>query len=99
MGAEALESHRVSGEKVARYTINDYPYLRMGSPMRDLFELVRKEVRALDPCVSEEFLKLYIAYKAETNFVDIVPQKSGTSLVQSICSFTNCTIQEGKRKT
>jgi len=29
---------------------------------------------ALDPCVSEEFLKLYVAYKAETNFVDIVPQ-------------------------
>lgn len=25
-------------------------------------------------CVSEEFLKLYVAYKAETNFVDVVPQ-------------------------
>jgi predicted transport protein len=24
--------------------------------------------------VSEEFLKLYVAYKAETNFVDVVPQ-------------------------
>ena len=23
---------------------------------------------------SEEFLKLYVAYKAETNFVDVVPQ-------------------------
>jgi predicted transport protein len=31
-------------------------------------------VLELDPCVSEEFLKLYVAYKAETNFVDIVPQ-------------------------
>jgi predicted transport protein len=31
-------------------------------------------VVALDPCVSEEFLKLYVAYKAETNFVDVVPQ-------------------------
>ena len=31
---------------------------------------------ALDPCVTEEFLKLYVAYKAETNFVDVVPQKS-----------------------
>ena len=29
---------------------------------------------AIDPCVAEEFLKLYIAYKAETNFVDVVPQ-------------------------
>ena len=34
----------------------------------------RKEVLALDPCVTEEFLKLYVAYKAETNFVDVVPQ-------------------------
>ena len=49
---------------------------RLGSPMRDLFEIFRKDVLALDPCVSEEFLKLYVAYKAETNFVDIVPQKS-----------------------
>ena len=31
---------------------------------------------ALDPCVSEGFLKLYVTYKAETNFVDIAPQKS-----------------------
>ena len=44
--------------------------------MRDLFEIFRKDVLALDSCVSEEFLKLYVAYKAETNFVDIVPQKS-----------------------
>ena len=24
--------------------------------------------------MTEEFLKLYVAYKAETNFVDVVPQ-------------------------
>ena len=42
--------------------------------MRELFEAFRKEVLALDPCVTEEFLKLYVAYKAETNFVDVVPQ-------------------------
>jgi len=39
-----------------------------------VFEAFRKEVLALDPCVTEEFLKLYVAYKAETNFVDVVPQ-------------------------
>lgn len=31
-------------------------------------------VLALDPCVSEEFFKPYVAYKAETSFVDAVPQ-------------------------
>jgi predicted transport protein len=42
--------------------------------LRDIFEAFRKEVLALDPCVSEAFMKLYVAYKAETNFVDVVPQ-------------------------
>ena len=27
-------------------------------------------------CVSEDILKLYVAYKAETNFVDVVPLKT-----------------------
>jgi uncharacterized protein with ParB-like and HNH nuclease domain/predicted transport protein len=74
--AEVLESYRPRGEKAAGYTIGDHPQLAIGSPMRDLFEIFRKDILALDPCVSEEFLKLYVAYKAETNFVDIVPQKS-----------------------
>ena len=73
--AEVLESYRLRGEKAAGYTIDDHPQLAIGSAMRDLFEIFRKDVLALDPCVSEEFLKLYVAYKAETNFVDIVPQK------------------------
>lgn len=61
------------------YTLEDHPYLVQGSEMygrnvRDLFEAFRKEALALDPCVTEEFMKLYVAYKAETNFVDVVPQ-------------------------
>ena len=74
--AEVLESYRPRGERTGGYTIDDHPQLVIGSPMRDLFEILRKDLLALDPCVSEEFLKLYVAYKAETNFVDIVPQKS-----------------------
>ena len=74
--AEVLESYRPRGEKAGGYTIDDHQQLAIGSPRRDLFESLRKDVLALDPCVSEEFLKLYVAYKAETNFVDIVPQKS-----------------------
>jgi predicted transport protein len=45
-----------------------------------LFESLRVQVLALDACVSEEFLRRYIAYKAETNFVDVVPQASGLQL-------------------
>jgi predicted transport protein len=55
------------------YSIEDHPHLVVG-PMREVFDAFRKEVCALDPCVTEEFLKLYVAYKAESNFVDVIPQ-------------------------
>ena len=55
------------------YTIDDHPHL-LTPGLRVVFEAFRKEVLALDPCVSEEFMKLYVAYRAETNFVDVVPQ-------------------------
>jgi len=48
--------------------------------MRPLFEKFRREVKALDPRITEVFLKSYIAYKAETNFVDVDPQKKRLKL-------------------
>ena len=74
--AEVLDTYRPKAEKPAGYTIHDHLQLAEGSPMRPLFEAFRKAILALDPCVTEEFLKFYVAYKAETNFVDVVPQKS-----------------------
>ncbi len=71
---EVLDGYSPKVEKAETYTIDDHPALAVGAPMRQLFEALRKELLALDPCVSEEFLKLYVAYKAETNFVDVVPQ-------------------------
>ncbi|CAN7233855.1 DUF262 domain-containing protein [Pseudomonas sp. LjRoot277] len=56
-----------------QYSIDEHPFLAAG-PMRELFESLRSAVLELDPCVKEEVLKLYIAFKAETNFVDVVPQ-------------------------
>ncbi len=64
--------HAEPSEKVS-YTLADHRYL--SSPeQRDLYEAFRKEILALDPCVAEDVRKLYIAFKAETNFVDVVPQ-------------------------
>jgi predicted transport protein len=65
------------------YAIDDHPNLLHG-PTRDLFEAFRKEVLALDPAVTEEFLKLYVAYKAETNFVDAVPLVRGLRLTLNL---------------
>lgn len=73
---DVLDAYRAKVETTAGYSLDDHPQLAADSPMRTLFETFRKEVLALDPGVSEEVLKLYIAYKAETNFVDVVPQKS-----------------------
>ncbi len=76
LDTERLEEYRTSSEISGGYTVNDHPNLTSGSSMYELFEKFRKETLALSPCVSEEFLKLYVAYKAETNFVDVVPQKN-----------------------
>ena len=72
LAADILEAYKPKTAPSV-YSINDHAHLRSG-PMRELFDAFRKEVLALDPCVTEEFLKLYVAYKAETNFVDVVPQ-------------------------
>lgn len=71
--ADTLAAYRPTPETPATYSIDDHPYLLNGRP-RELFEALNKEVMSLDPCVSREFLKYYVAFKAETNFVDVVPQ-------------------------
>lgn len=73
LSSEILATYRPDPVAKVGYTIDDHHHLIAG-PIRDLFEAFRKEVMALDPVVTEEFLKLYVAYKAETNFVDVVPQ-------------------------
>ena len=76
LSKEVLAEYRGEEEKPKTYDISDHDYLSESSSMRPIFEAFRKEVLALDPVVKEEFLKLYVAYKAETNFVDVVPQAS-----------------------
>ena len=68
------------GPRAKTYAIKDHQHLHKGSKTRHLFEKFSGEVLALDQCVSEEFLKRYVAYKAETNFVDVDPQASGLRL-------------------
>lgn len=67
-----VQAYRPQAESTG-YSIDDHHHL-LQAPMHDVFEAFRREVLALDPVVSEQFRKLYIAYKAETNFVDVVPQ-------------------------
>ena len=62
-----------------QFGVEDYPNLARTS-MRRLFDLFRTAVLNLDPCITEEFTKNYVAYKAETNFVDVKPQSKRLSL-------------------
>lgn len=70
---QTLKSYQNKDNGLAFYSIDDHPHLK-SEIVGKLFEAFRKEVLALDSSISEEFLKLYVAYKAETNFVDVVPQ-------------------------
>ena len=71
--AQTLADYQPRKTSISTYTIDNHPHL-LAPGMREVFEEFRKQVTALDPCVTEEFTKLYVAYKAETNFVDVVPQ-------------------------
>lgn len=56
------------------YTLADHPYLT--GDLLCLFEEFRKRTINLNASVREEILKIYIAYKSTTNFVDIMPYKN-----------------------
>lgn len=73
LDAEVLAAYQAPGSSGANYSIEDHPHLQSAA-IGPVFEAFRKAVMALEPCVTEDFLKLYVAYKAETNFVDVVPQ-------------------------
>jgi len=75
--SEILDKYKPKQSRVEKtsYTIESYPQLSKKN-LRELFTTFQKEVLALDPCISEEFLKHYIAYKAENNFVCVVPQSN-----------------------
>jgi uncharacterized protein with ParB-like and HNH nuclease domain/predicted transport protein len=68
-------------EKV-EYTLENYEYLQ--NDIMYLYQVLRKRILNIDAIVKEEHKKLYIAFKAHTNFVDIVPQKSRLRLSLNI---------------
>jgi len=79
LDSETLSAYKKGAASKSDYSIDDHPHLVSGK-MRSLFETFRREVLALDPNISEDYLKLYVAYKAETNFVDVVPQANALRL-------------------
>ena len=63
------------------YLIADHNYLAEVAFIRKLFDRPCREILALDPRITEEFLKVSVAHKAETKVVDIVPQSQRPRLL------------------
>ncbi len=68
-----LNDYRYQRSVERSNTIGGHVYLSEGRTVRVIFDKFRREVMAFDDCVSEEFQKRYVAYRAESNFADVVP--------------------------
>ncbi|GAA8946554.1 DUF262 and DUF1524 domain-containing protein [Helicobacter pylori] len=85
LDAETLEKYKPKKPKKEKkekkekkvYDLSSYKF---GSHSRGLFDILRKEIKALDEEIDESFMKAYIAYKFKTNFVDIVVQTKDLKL-------------------
>jgi len=71
--AELAPYHK-QDDAAPQYTLESYQYLNAFNRM--LFEKLNTRILNLGTFVKREFKKLYIAYKADTNFVDVVFQSS-----------------------
>ncbi|WQX35812.1 DUF262 domain-containing protein [Helicobacter pylori] len=76
LDAETLEKYKPKKEKKA-YDLSSYKF----SPhSRELFDILSKEIKALDEKITEKFNQEYISYKFDKNFVDIVVQNKDLKL-------------------
>ncbi|WP_033745696.1 DUF262 and DUF1524 domain-containing protein [Helicobacter pylori] len=74
------------------YDLNSYNF---GSKSRELFDILRKEIKALDEKVTEKFMKHYITYKHDTIFASVVPLKYELNLILNM-DFSE--LQDGKKE-
>ncbi|GAA8045861.1 DUF262 and DUF1524 domain-containing protein [Helicobacter pylori] len=77
--AETLEKYKPKKDKKEKkvYDLSSYKF---GSHSRELFDILSKEIKALDEKIVENFNQDYISYKFGKNFVDIVAQTKDLKL-------------------
>ncbi|GAA9585928.1 DUF262 and DUF1524 domain-containing protein [Helicobacter pylori] len=76
LDAETLEKYKPKKEKKV-YNLSSYKF---GSNSKELFDILSKEIKALDEKIVENFNQDYISYKFSKNFVDIVVQTENLKL-------------------
>ena len=67
-----LAPYTAEEKSAPKYTLEPYD---INAFTKILFETLDRRIMNLSPAVKREYKKLYIAYKLDTNFVDIVVQK------------------------
>ncbi len=79
LDAETLEKYKPKKDKKEKkvYDLSSYKF---GSHSRELFDILSKEIKALDEKIVENFNQDYISYKFDKNFVDIVVQTKDLKL-------------------
>ncbi|WRF51405.1 DUF262 and DUF1524 domain-containing protein [Helicobacter pylori] len=79
LDAETLEKYKPKKDKKEKkvYDLNSYKF---SSHSRELFDILSKEIKALDKRITENFNQDYISYKFSKNFVDIVVQNKDLKL-------------------
>ncbi|GAA7063802.1 DUF262 and DUF1524 domain-containing protein [Helicobacter pylori] len=79
LDAETLEKYKPKKDKKENkvYDLSSYKF---GSHSRELFDILNKEIKALDERITESFNQDYISYKFSKNFVDIVVQTKDLKL-------------------
>ncbi|EMH36692.1 DUF262 and DUF1524 domain-containing protein [Helicobacter pylori] len=75
--AETLEKYKSKKAKKV-YDLSSYKFR---SDSRELFDILREKIKALDERITEKFMKHYITYKHGTIFVSIVPLKYELNLI------------------
>ncbi len=73
LDAETLEKYKPKKDKKEKKAYNLSSY-KFGSHSRELFDILRERIKALDERITENFNQDYISYKFDKNFVDIVVQ-------------------------
>ncbi|WRB95162.1 DUF262 and DUF1524 domain-containing protein [Helicobacter pylori] len=78
LDAETLEKYKQKGKREKKaYDLSSYKF---GSHSRELFDILSKEIKALDERITEKFNQEYISCMFDKNFVDIVVQTKDLKL-------------------
>lgn len=77
LSEENLQKYRKVDSYTTKYTLNSYPFKPKD---KTLYDTLDRRIMNLSPEITRQYNKLYIAYKLDSNFLDIIVQQQGLRL-------------------